>query len=123
MCASTRHVDRDDPLARGFIGLGLSRTRMEIVRVLAESESSVTELMAATGLSRNGVLRHLRPMVEAGLLGEGLRPTRYRSVTVYVLNRESIENVIWDIFDHIAAFGSVLRWPGHIPRAGGASLG
>ena len=76
---------------------------MTIVRVLAEDKSSVTELMAATGLSRNGILRHLRQLGEAGLVGEETRPTRYRSVTVYSLNRQLLENVIWEILDFIAA--------------------
>ena len=75
---------------------------MELIRALSESKCSVTELMKATGLSRNGVRRHLEPMRNAGLIDEEERPSRYRSISVYALNLGSLENAIWEMLERVA---------------------
>ncbi len=81
--------------------MGVPRSRMEIIRALSASKCSVTELMNATGLSRNGVRRHLEPMRDAGLIDEEERPPRYRSIRVYALNLGSLENAVWEMLERV----------------------
>jgi DNA-binding transcriptional ArsR family regulator len=51
--------------------LGVRATRVEILRlIVASSEASAAELMSETGLTRNGVIGHLRILTEEGLLIE-----------------------------------------------------
>ncbi len=50
-------------------------SRLKLIRALEQGEKSVTELMAATGLTQANTSRHLQSLTQAGVLGrrkEGL---------------------------------------------------
>jgi DNA-binding transcriptional ArsR family regulator len=64
-------------------------TRRELLRQLAESDRSVTELAASLPISRPAVSRHLRVLKDAGLVDEVPRGTR----RIYHLQEEGIEAV------------------------------
>ena len=57
------------PKGDPFEALG-DEHRRQILRLLARSERSVTEIAAALPISRPAVSRHLRVLKDAGLVGE-----------------------------------------------------
>lgn len=68
-------------------------TRLRILRALEPGEMSVTDIVAATGASQANVSRHLRTLVEGGLLRrrkEGLN-------VFYAINDETI----FDLCDEV----------------------
>jgi len=60
----------DEHLAwSAYSALGISHRRVEILRFLLSRErTSVSQVMAEFGLTRNGVLGHLRAMQQGGLI-------------------------------------------------------
>lgn len=57
-----------DLIAARFRILG-EPSRLKLIRALQSGEQSVTELMAATGLTQANTSRHLQGLAQAGILG------------------------------------------------------
>lgn len=57
-----------DLIAARFRILG-EPSRLKLIRALESGEQSVTELMAATGLTQANTSRHLQGLAQAGILG------------------------------------------------------
>ena len=85
--------------------LGVSTITLRIMRALAQRDASVTELMQQLGLSRNGVLRHLHPLRQAGMVEARKLPVEgaYRPVTVYRLDRDARLDFAWLVFEELVA--------------------
>ena len=60
----------DEHLAwSAYLTLGISPRRVEILRfLLSREQTSVSQVMTEFGLTRNGVLGHLRAMQQGGLI-------------------------------------------------------
>jgi DNA-binding transcriptional ArsR family regulator len=65
------------------------RNRREILRLLAEREHAVNELVAELPISRPAVSRHLRLLAASGLVTEERRGTR----RIFSLQREGLDAV------------------------------
>lgn len=68
-------AEQDANLCRLAMGLGHER-RLQIARELAQSPGTFSELRRVTGIPRDSLMRHLRRMEEAHLVGSVQR--RYR---------------------------------------------
>lgn len=95
--SSTPHppVDLEQQIAALF---GASPVRIAIVRVLLEhDEVTVTDLMDALSVTRNGVNWHLRQLDEAGLLIErrATHPRGAGAITYWRLNRDAAARSLW----------------------------
>jgi DNA-binding transcriptional ArsR family regulator len=82
--AAAASLERQAPV---FSALGDS-TRLRLVARLAGSEpQSITHLTEGTGITRQGVTKHLRVLSDAGIV----RPARKGRETLWHLERESLE--------------------------------
>jgi len=87
--------------------LGMSSITLRLMRSLARRDASVSDLMDELQLSRNGVLRHLHRLREAGVVTmqkESL-PTAYRPVVVYRLDPTARLDLAWVVFEDIIGPG------------------
>lgn len=78
--------------------LGISTARWEILTQLAGRSRTVTQLMESSGLSRNGVRRHLVPLVDAELVAvaKARVPWSTRPVDFYSSEPEWIREALDD---------------------------
>lgn len=81
---AARSLERQAPV---FSALG-DATRLRLVARLAGSERlSITHLTEGTGITRQGVTKHLRVLSDAGIV----RPARKGRETLWELERERLE--------------------------------
>lgn len=85
--------------------LGASSITLQLMRALAQQDASVSDLMAQLDLSRNGVLRHLHPLRQKGVVVARKIPVEgaYRPVTVYRLDRNARLDFAWVVFEELIA--------------------
>ncbi|MCU1480649.1 MAG: hypothetical protein JWQ19_1435 [Subtercola sp.] len=93
-----------DAADRACIALGITPTRIEILRiVLASGDVSASQLAMNLGLSRNGVLHHLRALTEGGLLRARhcTHPRGSGPITYCRADEEEVRTVLRDVNRHL----------------------
>ncbi|UFS58121.1 ArsR/SmtB family transcription factor [Subtercola endophyticus] len=89
---------------RACAALGITPTRIEILRVvLASGDVSASELALNLGLSRNGVLHHLRALTEGGLLRARhcTHPRGSGPITYWRADEQEVRSVLHDVDRHL----------------------
>ncbi|MGW9159660.1 helix-turn-helix domain-containing protein [Microbacterium sp. NPDC055665] len=104
-------VHSEGPLAKSVIGhradaqdvidlLGASANRLEVLRfVLRQDQATALEVMAALGLTRNGVGKHLEALTAAGFLSarRATHPRGSGDVIYWSGRRDRIARVLWSL--------------------------
>ena len=80
--------------------LGLSPTRIEVLKLVLAHETSTAEVMEQLGLSRNGALQNLRSLENAGIVTERrvTHPRGSGPITYWAGKTSDVEGLIDDIF-------------------------
>jgi predicted transcriptional regulator len=85
------------PIDIATLAFGLSEARITVLReVLQHRRRSTSQVMEATGLSRNGALNHLRALAIAGLV-IGARTTHPRGagpITYWQADEDSVVDAL-----------------------------
>ncbi|RFA18837.1 ArsR/SmtB family transcription factor [Subtercola boreus] len=104
MVESLLRESNDEIVALSYRALGIKPVRLEILRlILARGETSAAHLMAEFGLSRNGVLCHLRSLTAAGLLHErhDTHPRGSGPITYWSADAENASIMLDTLLDYM----------------------
>ncbi|GGF30806.1 ArsR/SmtB family transcription factor [Subtercola lobariae] len=98
------HESDELVIARSYQALGIKSVRVEILRyILSNGETCASDLMREFGLSRNGVLAHLRALTTAGLLHErhDTHPRGSGPITYWRADLEDASVVLDTLVDYV----------------------
>ncbi|WP_345763401.1 ArsR/SmtB family transcription factor [Diaminobutyricibacter sp. McL0608] len=91
-------------LPPGYILVSAGRTRVEILRMLSHLPNCTTShVMAELGLTRNGVLAHLKTLAAAGLISRhrSTHPRGSGRTYYWRANQEMVSDALDDLYDYI----------------------
>lgn len=84
--------------------VGIPLIRIEILALLRERPSTISEIEAATGYTRNGLASHLRALLRMGAITCTVErvPGVARPTRRFRLDSERVQSIAWSLYDAFA---------------------